>query len=65
VGTHLEGYFVEKSFLPVRIVKRDPLFNGLVDIIYVDEHHYCEVKSFPRLRPPSVYGGIAYSGDEA
>lgn len=47
VGTHLEGYFVEKGFLPVRIVKRDPLFNGLGDVIYVDEHHYCEVKELP------------------
>ncbi|MCX8182986.1 MAG: hypothetical protein N3F08_00995, partial [Crenarchaeota archaeon] len=44
VGTHLEGYFVEKGFLPVRIVKRDPLFIGLGEVICVDEHHYCEVK---------------------
>ncbi|NHW00058.1 MAG: C26 family cysteine hydrolase domain-containing family [Thaumarchaeota archaeon] len=47
VGTHLEGYFVEKGFLPVRIVKKDPLFNRLGDIIYVDENHYCEVKELP------------------
>ncbi len=47
VGTHLEGYFVEKGLLPVRIVKRNPLFNGLGKVIYVDEHHYCEVKELP------------------
>jgi len=47
VGTHLEGYFVEKGFLPVRIARRDPLFCGLGDVIYVDENHYCEVKELP------------------
>ncbi|MEM2057675.1 MAG: GMP synthase, partial [Thermoproteota archaeon] len=35
------------GFLPVRVVKRDPIFSGLGDIIYVDENHYCEVKMLP------------------
>jgi len=47
VGTHLEGYFMERGYLPVKILKRDPLFEGLGDTIVVDEGHYCEIKELP------------------
>jgi len=47
VGTHLEEYFVEKGCLPVRILKRDPIFSGIGDVAYVDENHYCEIKELP------------------
>ena len=47
-GTHMEGYFVEKGYLPVKILKRDdPLFEGLNETIIVDEGHYCEIKRLP------------------
>jgi len=47
VGTHIEGYYMEKGYLQVRIVKWDPLFDGLGDVLLVDEGHYCEIKRLP------------------
>ncbi len=41
------GMFKEWDFLPVRILKRDPLFDGLPDTIVVQEYHVAEVKSLP------------------
>jgi len=46
-GTHMEGYFVEKGYTPVKILKRDPIFKGLGDTVIVDEGHYCEIKRIP------------------
>lgn len=41
------GWFKEWSFLPVRIVKRDPLFDGLGDTVVVREFHAYEIKQLP------------------
>jgi len=41
------GLFKEWSFLPIRILKRDPLFEGLPDTIVAQEYHVAEVKSLP------------------
>lgn len=41
------GLFKEWDFLPVKILKRDPLFDGLDDTLLVQEYHVAEVKSLP------------------
>jgi GMP synthase (glutamine-hydrolysing) len=45
------GWFKEWGVYPVRIVARDPLFDGLGDLLRVQEHHMDEVKDLgPDLR---------------
>jgi GMP synthase-like glutamine amidotransferase len=39
------GYFKEYGFYPVKIVKDDPIFEGLPNPFVVREAHYCEVKA--------------------
>jgi GMP synthase (glutamine-hydrolysing) len=41
------GMFKEWGFLPVKILKRDPLFEGLPDTIVVQQYHMGNVKSLP------------------
>ncbi len=41
------GDFKEWAFLPVKIVKRDPLFDGCGDTVVVREYHAYEVKQLP------------------
>lgn len=41
------GLFKEWAFLPIRILKRDPLFDGLPDTLVVQEYHVGEVKAVP------------------
>jgi GMP synthase (glutamine-hydrolysing) len=41
------GFFKEWAFLPVRIVQRDPLFDGLGDRPLLREYHSAEIKSLP------------------
>lgn len=41
------GLFKEWSFLPIRVLRRDPLFEGLPDTIVAQEYHVAEVKSVP------------------
>jgi len=41
------GYYKEWDFVPVRIVKRDPLFESLPDEIIVPQRHYAECKQLP------------------
>jgi len=41
------GYYKEWDFTPVRVVKRDPLFDGLPDEIMVPQRHYAECKQLP------------------
>lgn len=41
------GYYKEWDFMPVRVVKRDPLFDGLPDEIIVPQRHYAECKQLP------------------
>jgi len=41
------GLFKEWGFLPVRIARRDPLFEGLPDTIVVQEYHVAGVRSLP------------------
>jgi GMP synthase (glutamine-hydrolysing) len=41
------GYFKEYGFYPVRIVRDDPIFQGLPNPFIVREAHYCEVKALP------------------
>jgi len=41
------GRFKEWGFLPVRVLKRDPLFDGLPDTVVVQEYHVGKVKSLP------------------
>jgi GMP synthase-like glutamine amidotransferase len=38
------GQLKEWGIYPVQIIKRDPIFNGLSDIIHVQEYHSWEVK---------------------
>jgi GMP synthase (glutamine-hydrolysing) len=38
---------MEQGFYPVRIVKDDPLFEGVPDPFVVRQSHYCEVKTLP------------------
>ena len=38
------GMFKEYGIFPVKIIKRDPIFNGLGNIIRVMEHHMMEIK---------------------
>ena len=47
IGTPSEGYFYEMGYLPVKIIKTDPLFEGMEDIVVVHEGHYCEIKDLP------------------
>ncbi|MCX7887123.1 MAG: gamma-glutamyl-gamma-aminobutyrate hydrolase family protein [Verrucomicrobiae bacterium] len=44
---YLPGWFKEIGYLPVRIVERDPLFDGLGDTFTVYQHHASEVKVLP------------------
>lgn len=46
-GTWSEGLFIEKGWIPVKILKRDKLFQSLPTTIIVDEGHYDEVKEIP------------------
>lgn len=48
IGTHIQGYFMENGYLLVRILKHDPIFTGLGNVIIVDEGYYCEIKEAPR-----------------
>jgi GMP synthase (glutamine-hydrolysing) len=41
------GWFKEWAFLPVKIVRRDPLFDGLGDTVVVREYHAYEIKRLP------------------
>jgi GMP synthase (glutamine-hydrolysing) len=41
------GYYKEWDFGTVRIVKRDPIFDGLPDEIVVPQRHYAECKQLP------------------
>lgn len=41
------GLFKEWSFLPIRVLRRDPLFEGLPDTIFAQEYHVAEVTSVP------------------
>ena len=41
------GMFKEWGFLPVKIVERDPLFDGLPETIMVREYHVAKVESLP------------------
>jgi GMP synthase (glutamine-hydrolysing) len=41
------GWFKEWAFLPVRIVRRDPLFDGLGNTVIVREYHAYEIKRLP------------------
>ncbi len=41
------GMFKEWTFLPVRILKHDPLFEGLAGSLVVQEYHAARVKSLP------------------
>lgn len=47
VGTPSEGYFYEMGYLPVKIIKEDPIFEGMGNVIIVHEGHYCEIKGLP------------------
>ncbi|MCX7823966.1 MAG: gamma-glutamyl-gamma-aminobutyrate hydrolase family protein [Verrucomicrobiae bacterium] len=44
---YFPGYFKEWDFGTVRIVKRDPIFEGLPDEIIVPQRHYAECKKLP------------------
>jgi GMP synthase (glutamine-hydrolysing) len=44
---YFPGYFKEWAFMPVRIVKQDPLFDGLPDAFIVQQYHVAEVKTLP------------------
>ena len=41
------GWFKEWAFLPVKIVRRDPLFDGFGDTVNVREYHAYEIKRLP------------------
>jgi GMP synthase (glutamine-hydrolysing) len=41
------GLFKEWAFLPVRIVRQDPLFDGLGETVVVREYHAYEIKRLP------------------
>ncbi|MDD5520153.1 MAG: gamma-glutamyl-gamma-aminobutyrate hydrolase family protein [Kiritimatiellae bacterium] len=41
------GYFKEWCFMPVKIVRHDPLFDGLKDQVVVQEFHAFEIKNLP------------------
>jgi GMP synthase (glutamine-hydrolysing) len=41
------GLFKEWAFLPVKIVRRDPLFDGLGETVIVREYHAYEIKRLP------------------
>ena len=43
------GYFKEWCFMPMKIVKPDPLFDGLRDTAVVREFHAFEVKELPHF----------------
>lgn len=44
--TYASGYFKEWGFTPLRVVRSDPLFDGLESPVFL-EAHYWEVKSVP------------------
>lgn len=41
------GWFKEVGYLPVYVVKQDPIFAGLGDYLVVFESHYWEIKELP------------------
>lgn len=41
------GLFKEWAFLPVNVVRRDPLFDGLGETVIVREYHAYEIKRLP------------------
>ena len=41
------GFYKERGFLEVEVVKDDPLFKGLSDKIVVNEAHHGEIKELP------------------
>ena len=41
------GWRKEWGVYPVRVVKRDPIFEGLGDVLHMREAHRCEVKQMP------------------
>jgi GMP synthase-like glutamine amidotransferase len=41
------GYYKEWAFMPVRIIKQDPLFDGLPDPFIMQEFHAFEAKQLP------------------
>lgn len=47
VSANNAGWFTEQGFYPIRIVKPDPLFDGLPDPFVVRESHTCEIKRLP------------------
>lgn len=44
---YFPGFYKEWGFMPVRILKRDPLFEGLPDELAVQQMHYAECKQLP------------------
>jgi len=47
VTPDMKGLFTEQGFYPLRIVRPDPLFDGLPDPYIVRESHACEIKTLP------------------
>ena len=47
-GGFYYGYLLETGMRPVNIIIRDPIFEGLPEVIIVDEGHFCEVKELPK-----------------
>lgn len=45
---HNPGYYMAYGFTEVRVLAKDPIFEGLGRKIRVLEWHYCEVKKLPR-----------------
>lgn len=43
----IASYYVASGFYPIRVVKADPLFEGLPPVIHLRCAHYCEVKRLP------------------
>jgi GMP synthase (glutamine-hydrolysing) len=44
---YFPGYYKEWGFMPITIVKSDPLFAGLPDGFIMQEYHVAEVKQLP------------------
>jgi len=41
------GYYIQRGFYPVKIERKDPLFEGLGKQIMVAQEHYAELKKLP------------------
>lgn len=41
------GYYTEQGYFPIRVVKDDPLFDGLPNPCLLPESHACEIKRLP------------------